>query len=228
VISFGIGVVAHHTRHERATRLAEAIDAEVVSVDYGGLGAGRNHEKCYQWLAESAEPWSVVLEDDAMPVKGFRTQLDGVLKAAPTGLVSLYLGRARPPHWQSSIAQVITGDEHFLTGTELLHHVAVAIQTPMIPSMLNFIRSDADYRDAKLPIDEAIGRWARAMSIKVSYAHPSIVNHDHTLDTVIKRHVSQHRAETGKRGRYEQRKAWAFGSRQQWEPTIAAIPQPAM
>jgi hypothetical protein len=227
VIPFSIGVVAHHTRRGRAERLAEVIDAEMVSVDMGGLGAGGNHEQCYEWLAESAHSWSVLLEDDAMPVKGFRTQLDAVLQAAPTGLVSLYLGRARPPHWQSSIARVITGDEHFLTGTELLHHVAVAIRTPMIPSMLNFIRADRQYQTGSLPIDEAIGRWARAMSINVSYAHPSIVNHDHSLDTVIKRHVSQHRAETGKRGRHEQRKAWAFGSRQHWQTTTAVIPEPA-
>lgn len=225
---FNIGIVAHHSRHDRATRLADAVNAEMVSVDIGGLGAGSNHERCYEWLRENAEPWSVLLEDDAMPVKGFRAQLDGVLKAAPTGLVSLYLGRSRPPHWQASIAQVITGDEHFLMGSELLHHVAVAIRTPLIPSMLAFVRADRQYQTGNLPIDEAIGRWSRAMSIKVSYAHPSIVNHDHSLDTVIKRHVSQHRAETGKRGRHEHRKAWAFGSRQQWEPITAAIPEPAL
>lgn len=228
MIPFSIGVVAHHTRQERAERLAEAIDAEMVSVDMGGLGAGGNHERCYEWLAESAPPWSVVLEDDALPVKGFRAQLGAVLGAAPTGLVSLYLGRSRPPHWQASIARVITGDENFLTGTELLHHVAVAIRTPLIPAMLAFIRADDDYRNARLPIDEAIGRWSRAVSIKVSYAHPSIVNHDHGLSTVIRRHVSQHRFETGKRGRPEHRKAWAFGSRQRWEPTVAVIPEPAI
>jgi hypothetical protein len=166
------------------------------------------------------------LEDDALPVKDFRTQLDAVLRAAPTPLVSLYLGRSRPPHWQSSIARVITRDEHFLTGTELLHHVAVAIRTPLIPGMLNFIRADTDYQNGRLPIDEAVGRWARAASVTVSYAHPSIVNHDHTLDTVITKHVSQHRADRGQRSRQEMRKAWAFGSRQQWQPTIAAIPEP--
>jgi hypothetical protein len=223
-----VGVVAHHTRQERAGRLAEVVGAEVVSVDMGGLGAGGNHERCYGWLAESGEPWSVVLEDDAMPVKGFRAQLDAVLRAAPTGLVSLYLGRARPPHWQPSIARVITGDEHFLLGTELLHHVAVAIRTPLIPAMLDFIRSDADYRSGGLPIDEAVGRWARSASVPVGYAHPSIVDHDHTLDTVIRRHVSQHRAETGTRNRHEQRRAWAFGSRQRWEPITASIPEPAL
>jgi len=226
VIPFGIGVVAHHTRQHRAERLAEAVDAEVVSVDFGGLGAGGNHEQCYEWLAANDEPWSVLLEDDALPVKDFRAQLGAVLRAAPTPLVSLYLGRSRPPHWQPSIAQVISRDENFLTGTELLHHVAVAIRTPLIPAMLASIRSDTDYVSGALPIDEAVGRWARSASVTVSYAHPSIVDHDHALDTVIKKHVSQHRADRGGRSRREVRRAWAFGSRQQWRPTVAVIPEP--
>ena len=226
---FSIGVVAHHSRHDRATRLADAVSAEIIAVDEDGkIGAGRNHENAYEWLADSGQPWSVLMEDDAMPVRNFRDQLSAVLANSPVPLLSLYLGRGRPPHWQPSIARVIAGDAHFLLGSELLHHVAVAIRTPLIPSMLASIRADDDYAAGRLPIDEAIGRWARSSPtpIPVGYTHPSIVNHDHTLETVIKRHVSQHRAETGKRGRHEQRKAWVFGSRSCWQSVTAAIPEP--
>lgn len=224
-----IGVVAHYSRHERATRLADIVGAEVVTVDQGTVGAGANHEICYDWLASSRSAWTVVLEDDAMPVRGFTAQLEQVLRVAPTPLVSLYLGRGRPPHWQVSIARVIAGDANFLLGSELLHHVAVAIRTPMIPEMLAFIRADPDYAAGRLPIDEAIGRWARqAAKVPVSYAHPSIVNHDPDLPTVIKRHLSQHKSEDGKRGRTHIRKAWAFGMRQQWEPSTTAIPDPVL
>ena len=227
---FSIGVVAHHARYQRATRLADHIGAEVVSVDSDGkLGAGGNHEVCYRWLAEtSTAPWCVLLEDDAVPVKDFRNQLNQVLRAAPnTGLISLYLGRFRPPHWQPSIARVISGDQHFLMGTELLHHVAVAIRTPLIPAMLAHIRADRRYSSGKLPIDEAIGGWARAASMPVAYCHPSIVNHDTRLATVIAKHVSQHPGDSGQRPLTELRQAWAFGSRQAWETSTAAIPEPA-
>lgn len=224
-----IGIVAHYSRHERATRLADIVGAEVVAVDQGGMGAGSNHEVCYDWLAESQSAWTVVLEDDAMPVRGFVGQLEQVLRAAPSPLVSLYLGRGRPPHWQIPIAQVITQDANFLLGSELLHHVAVAIRTPLVPGMLRFIRADPDYAAGKLPIDEAIGRWARqAAKVPVSYAHPSIVNHNHDLPTVIKRHLSQHRTEDGKRGRKHIRRAWAFGTRPQWGQTTAVIPDPVV
>lgn len=224
-----IGIVAHHSRHERATLLADAIGAEVVTVDTDGrIGAGQNHEQCYEWLACADSPWAVVMEDDALPCKGFRDQLDKVLRSCPTDVISLYLGRTRPPHWQPSIAKVIGGDHHYLLASELLHHVAVAIKTPMIPALLHHIRTDTAYRLGKLPIDEAVGRFCRENQIRVGYSHPSTVNHDASLPTVIQRHVSQHRGESGKRNGRLPRQAWAFGSRTSWSrELVAAIPEPS-
>lgn len=226
---FGIGIVAHHSRHDRASRLADIVGAELVAVDYDGkLGAGRNHEICYEWLSETVTaPWTVVMEDDAIPTKLFRAQLNLVLRAAPTDIVSLYLGRTRPGRWQPSIAQVISGDHHFLLANELLHHVAVAVKTEMIPSLLAHIRSDRHYQDGLLPIDEAVGRFARACSTPIAYTHPSIVDHETRLPTVIHRHVSSSPGDSGKRPANEIRKAWAFGARQAWKPVTAAIPEPA-
>lgn len=225
-----IGIVAHYSRQERAERMAEILDAEVVSIDQGNVGPGSNHERCYEWLADSKAPWVVLLEDDAMPVRDFRVHLGKVLAAVPnsTGLLSLYLGRSRPPHWQLSIAQVIARDENFLLASELLHHVAVAIRPALIPAMLNFIRNDTAYSAGKLPIDEAIGRFARSVQMPVAYCHPSIVDHNVKLRTVIKRHVSQHQTETGDRDTdaRDLRKAWVFGHRKQWQTTTARIPDP--
>lgn len=224
---FSIGIVAHYSRHDRAQNLSDAVGAEVITVDNGGVGAGANHELCYEWLAETNAPWSIVLEDDAVPCKGFRDQLHSVLRASPTPLLSLFLGRARPPHWQPSIARVITGDHHFLLGSELLHHVGVAVRTDLIGELLGFIRADRDYRKGRLPIDEAIGRYARSTNTPVGYCHPSIVDHENRLPTVITHHLSQHKADTGQRGTAEVRTAWAFGVRRSWQPLTAAIPEPA-
>ena len=224
---FSIGIVGHITRQHRAERLGEAIGAEVVCIDTGGLGPGANHEVCYDWLAGSDSQWSVLLEDDALPVKDFRHQLGLVLNAAPTDLLSLYLGRSRPPHWQPSIARVIGGDHHFLVGPEMLHHVAVAIRTPMIPALLHHIRTDNDYRLGRLPIDEAVGRFARSIGVGVSHTHPSIVNHDISLPTTITRHASQHPTDDGERPASQARQAWAFGSRPAWDRIMATIPSPA-
>lgn len=224
-----VGIVAHYSRHERAERLAESIDAEIVAVDGGGIGAGKNHELCYEWLAESKAAWVVVMEDDAIPVKDFRNQLNACLQAAPkTGLMSLYLGRSRPPHWQLSIAQVIARDENFFVASELLHHVAVAIRPNLIPGMLKFIRNETAYAEGKLPIDEALGFWARSLSMPIAYANPSIVNHDSRTKSLIKKHVSQHKTDDGTRSENDGRKAWRFGPREEWKTTVAVIPNPIM
>lgn len=224
---YSVGIVAHHSRQERAVRLADHLGADVVAIDTGRVGAGPNHEACYEWLADTGAPWSVLLEDDAVPVTSFPAQLEQVLRVAPSSLVSLYLGRTRPPHYQPSIARVITGDENFLLCDELLHHVAVAIRTPLIPALLSHIRADRRYRTGRTPIDEAIGGFARGAGIRVAYCHPSIVDHENRLPTVIGRHASQHPADDGTRPATEIRRAWAFGVRQSWQPSTAVIPEPA-
>jgi hypothetical protein len=156
-----VGVVAHHSRLEIGERLADQVNAEFMTVDKGDIGAGRNHEAAWKWLEGGDAKWGVVLEDDAKPVVSFRKQLDLALAAAPFPIVSLYLGRARPPHWQNSIASVIASPASWLLADELLHHVGVAIPTVLIGTMLDAISADSDYVWGKIPIDEAIGRWVR-------------------------------------------------------------------
>lgn len=223
-----IGVVAHHDRQDRAERLADFLRAEVLVLDDGTLGAGANHRRCYEWLSDSGAPWSVIVEDDAIPVASFRDQLPQVLAASPTDVLSLYLGRSRPPHWQRGIGAVIGGDHHFLLASELLHHVAVAVRTPLIGPLIAFLDHHRPYRTGKLPIDEAVGRFCRQGGMAVGYTHPSIVDHDHTARTVIAHHVSQHSADPGTRRGGPPRRAWAFGVRPLWESKrCATIPDPS-
>jgi len=220
-----IAIVAHNTRENRAERLADAFKAEFLTIDNGSVGPGRNHVVAWEWLAEGSAPWSVVLEDDAIPVRGFSEQLVAVLKHAPDPVVSLYLGRGRPRQWQPSIQQVITGPAHFLRAPELLHHVGVAVRTSYLSSALAFL-GHQDLR--KVPIDEAIGRWVRRRRLMVSYCNPSIVDHDLSIPTSITTHISTHATETGSRDDpREVRKAWQFGSRVAWtsRATLLATPR---
>lgn len=223
-----IGVVAHHRRYERATRLGDWLRADIVAVDEGGLGAGPNHEVAYRWLADTGAPWSVLIEDDAIPIQGFHEQLPRILKSSPTDVLSLYLGRTRPPHWQPSIAQVVGDDHHFLTASELLHHVAVAVRTEIIPDLLGHLQDSVAYQIGKLPIDEAVGQFCRDTGRLVGYSFPSPVDHDGTLPTVISTHVSRHPREPGTRRGEPPRRAWAFGSRKIWDGSRRrAIPEPS-
>lgn len=221
-----VAVVAHNTREKRAERLADFVNAEFLTLDDGSLGPGRNHVVAWEWLAEGDSQWSVVLEDDAMPVKGFQEQLAAMLKRAPDPVVSLYLGRGRPRHWQPSIQQVITRPEHFLRAPELLHHVGVAVRNTHLSSMLAFL---GHQNLRRVPIDEAVGRWVRHRRIMVSYCNPSIVDHDANIPTSILTHTSTHAAETGRRDDpREVRKAWQHGTRVLWTSQAALIPIPRL
>src|SRR5262249_18502746 len=152
------------------------VEASHISWDDGTLGAEGNHKAAWEWHAENnTAPWSVVLEDDALPVDGFLNQAAAALTEAPTQLVSFYLGQARPPQWQTKIADAIAkadaNEAHWIVSTALIHGVAVALKTDLIPSMLNWVSQ------TPLPIDEAVSHWARAHHKAVAYTLPSLCDH---------------------------------------------------
>lgn len=171
---YEIAVVAHKDRWKMARELATRVDALCLSVDDGGMAQGFNHLRAWRWLRDGDSEWCVVLEDDAKPSSWFLSgDLTDVLKNAPSPVVSLYLGRGSPRHWQPSISQVIARDASWLMCSELLHHVGVAIKASVLPVLLDGMEGLL----ATFPIDEAIGLRCRRMGIKVAYCKPSIVDH---------------------------------------------------
>ena len=97
---FSIGIVAHQSRTTQAKNLAKQVKADFISIDTGLLGCDDNHTTVQNHLWALKDEWSVILEDDAQPVQDFPDQLTQALTVAPTPIVSLYLGRRRPPHFQ--------------------------------------------------------------------------------------------------------------------------------
>lgn len=202
-----VGVIAHHTRAHHALQLAETIDAEYMSVDDGTLGVPANHRKVWQWLADNhtGAQFCVALEDDAQPVAGFRNQLHQALTASPTPIVSLYLGRGRPPHWQTRIKEAITNADqtgaHWLITDGLLHGVGIAIRTSLVYQMLDTTQHSSR------PIDYAIRDWANAHQHRIGFCWPSLVNH-RDQPTLI--------AHPDGEPRTQPRTAWRTGTRHEW------------
>lgn len=118
--------------------------------------------------------WAVILEDDGLPVKGFREQAGLALAAAPDPVVSFYLGRRRPPQFQVPIANALhradEADACWIRWVEGLHGVASAMRTDLVDGFLA-------RRDPQLPIDQAMGRWACGEGLQISYSTPSLVDH---------------------------------------------------
>lgn len=169
-------------------------------------------------MAHSGAYWTVVLEDDAVPVPFFRTQLAKALAVAPAGIVSLYLGRSRPPQWQKRIERATYGaiaqDANFILHNRLLHCVGVAIKSRLVAQMLETVSLNA-CRD--LPIDEAITAWARAHRYGVAYTWPSLVDHADGPTLAYHRDMAN-----DERERYP-RKAWRTGTRTHWGTAHVAM-----
>jgi hypothetical protein len=158
----------------------------------------------------AADPtdWAVVLEDDALPVPGFRAQLDAALKVTPAPIVSLYLGTDGRDYWQARIRYAL--DTHpdacwLMTSGVLLHAVAVAIRAELLPIHL----------DPGLPPDTAISNWAKRCGHTVTYTLPSLVDHTDG-PSVITRRGDPH-------PRNVPRRAHRVGTRTHWTRRAAIL-----
>jgi hypothetical protein len=204
------GVVAHTTRSTQAHVLASTVKADFISVDDGTLGCNANHALVQETLSVMPSTWSLILEDDAVPVDCFLTQLGEALIVAPSPIVSLYLGRLRPPHYQkrigAAIAEAHHEEAHWIVSTHLFHAVGYAIKTSLLPSLLKHA-SDR-------PSDEHITDWAQRYGHTVAYTVPSLV--DHADQPTVVNHPDGDARRPGRR-------AWSVGSRQRWASTCVPL-----
>jgi GR25 family glycosyltransferase involved in LPS biosynthesis len=210
-MSSTLGIVAHIKRVAMTEKLADQTGAQIISYDDGTLGCTLNHLNTWKRLSDETTDWKIVLEDDAVPVDGFQDQLAQALEVAPTGIVSLYLGRLRPPQYQYMIQPAITRAEasgaHWLVSRQLLHAVGIAVRADLVDDMLTHL-------DGETPIDEAINAWVNRKFYRVAYSYPSLVDHADT-ETLIAHRDGQHR-EPG-------RVAWKTGTRDHWENRIVEM-----
>lgn len=204
-MQIAIGVVAHVKRLEQATDLVEKVGAVEWNVDDGSLGCNGNHLAVLKMLRRNNPnaDWLCVLEDDAQPVDDFNAQLSMALKAAPTQLVSLYLGTSNPIHWQDAIGRAIACAEAWIVGTHLLHAVGYCINATLIDTIIETLDGQSSR-----PIDEQISQWVYPHHVFVGYTCPSLVDHEDGEPVITKRLDGQPRVNP--------RKAWKVGTRANW------------
>lgn len=200
---FHTGVVGHTSRTEQAVHLAESTAAH-LALDDGTLGCTSNHTRVLNHLsAHGCSKWAVVIEDDAQPVHGFHSQVDRALQAAPAPIVSFYLGTGYPRYWQKGIGRAIAKADHlnahWILSDHLLHAVAYAIRTDLLPDLLTPLPN------LLMPIDDAITTWARGNGHRVAYTWPSLVDHEDGESVIA-----------GRTPRNTQRRAWQTGTRDAW------------
>lgn len=192
-----VAVVGHVARQLEAQRLARRVGGRLF-LDSGELGEWTNHRRAWLWCAEQPDPWSLVLQDDALPVPNMIDLLTAGLQTLPVeGLVSLYLGTGNPVSWQPRIAAMLSrsNDASWAQSRYLLHGVAVAAPTGWAAAMVEPLWISRPY-------DEALTMWARARRHPVFYTLPSLV--DHADGPTLVNHAD------GK-PRRQRRRAWRCG-----------------
>jgi len=230
-----IAIVAHPSRSDMVTELAALLPGVAICWDNDGEGAEATHMKAWRWLAEHTdEPWGVVLEDDVILCDDFLYQLDQALDHAPKPIVSLYLGRGRPPNRQEAISAVITREVTWIVSPELLSAQGYAMRIELFASGI----SPWCWRTG-LPIDEAITasvttkqtliyKESRRLGYgtpAVAYTNPSLVDH-RDGPTIIEHWDGPRNGKTALMAEDcdpsgadldEVRKAWRFGPHTNWD-----------
>lgn len=207
-----IGIVAHHQRKEIALELAEKVFAEAISIDDEDRGANWNHLQMLNWMKDGSTEWSVILEDDSVVVPDFRKQLEMALNWAPSPFVGLYVGRGRPPHWQTGISAVMAREVCWLTCDTMMNAVGYAVKTKLIPAIIHSLEKTWSVKP-KMPVDEAISYWGQSYNIPFCYTRPSLI--DHRDIAPVEKH--SYGVPT------EKRVAWLFGEREVWNGSTTSL-----
>jgi hypothetical protein len=201
-----IAIVADRRRERMGSQLYCMVDADFLTMDDGKLGCTGNHLQAWQWHAEHPSEWAITLEDDAVPVEGFTEQLEVALAAAPTPIVSLYLGRGyvSDTHVGADVRRAESVGAHWLVGAGPLHAVALALRGELVGPMIEAVQR------SRLAIDHAMSGWARRSGYRTAYSIPSLVDHRDTPSLVV-------------RYRRSPRVAWRMGTRDQWTDSAISM-----
>lgn len=169
-----IAIVTHPARRKWAHQLSKQTGGRIV-LDSLYLGAKANHLQAWQYLAglpSEQTDWGVVIEDDVTLCEDFADNLASAIEHAPGPVLSLYLGRGRPPRYQERIASAITQQVSFITADVLF-----SAQGYALPLSWFNVKVIEQIADIDLPIDEAITHWVRSWCGKVAYPRYSLVDH---------------------------------------------------
>ncbi|HCD8152699.1 TPA: hypothetical protein QCG56_002218 [Enterobacter cancerogenus] len=187
-----IAIVAHHSRRTMAEELASKLEADIVFMDEHSAGANSNHLRALRWAAEQSDR-VIIIEEDALPVEGFRDKAQDWLVRFPDDMLSFYLGTGRPPQYQKEIAGMLVDADRVCADhivlSKLIHGVCYSPPQGRLGRMLSAWNKT-------LAADYAVGE---AFGGRVIYPCYSLV--EHADMPAVERHPDNE-------PRTERRRAW--------------------
>jgi hypothetical protein len=201
--------MAHKDRQAAAQVLGVELRAPVYidfTDDRNAAAERRNGD--IAWRDGQGGDWTVVLQDDALPVEGFREQVSAALAHAPQTAVGLYFGGGRPEGGLTSwAAQRADGfDAAWIEWHKLAWGVGVAMPTAAVEDFLAWARNQAQRYDRR------ISEFWQMRRAPVRYTWPSLVDHDDELPTIAQRRPAG-----------VARRAYRVGKRDSWDGPVMRI-----
>lgn len=188
-MKISIAIMAHPSREEQVNKLYTLLHAMpftcITPVYDDGRGEWVTGERSL--LSHDDSDWHIVIQDDAIISDTFYANaLQAILNTPEPTLLSFYTGTVRPHEIPvtKAIEIAMSEDASYLSFNTLCWGVAFAIPTPDIKTVLYSVRYN------RLPYDWRIGSYYTIIEKQVYYTFPSIVDHDYTIDSLLKHDIS--------------------------------------
>jgi hypothetical protein len=189
--------------------LAAALRAPIFT-DYS-TDPGSAHERRIgdiAWREGAAGDWTVVVQDDALLVDGFREQVPAALVHAPQTGVSFYFGAGRP---EAGVTRYVAARAEkrgasWIEWDRLAWGVAVAMPTAAVEDFLAWGAGSTERYDRR------IGEFWREQRRPIRYTWPSLVDHDDSIPTLAQRRPAG-----------VQRVAYRVGTRDSWAGSVLRV-----
>jgi hypothetical protein len=175
-------IVAHQRRWFEAERLAIYTRGKFF-MDNGFLGEWKNTRRALAWGRSQGATHVVVLQDDAVPIPEFLTQVREAIKRRPDDVIGLYVGTGRP--YAEEVLRAVQAARRslasWLVSDGLIWGVGAVWPVPLIDHFLSW----TDLWRHRLPYDQRALAWSQATGHRCYHTWPSLVNHA-DLPSVIK------------------------------------------
>lgn len=189
--------LAIQTHPQRAVRIAGLLEAcggpwtaTSLIVDVGGPPAApwRTYKRCL----EADVGHRVILQDDALPCRGFREACMMIAGSHPDRVVCLYHGR-HPHHSHLEVLRAAEACERYAEITPMQWVPLVGVIWP--PDLAARCAEDVGTPQIGYADDGLVSRWMHKQRIYPLVAIPNLVNHDDTTPTLMRpTHTRQDRS----------------------------------
>lgn len=174
-----VRIVTHPARLKSAEKIqrfmkTEGFQTVELVVDEEGKGATLNHFAACSKTPLTETTHLIILEDDVIPVRGFKKKAEKAIRDNSKSLIAIYLGRGRPVNIQARIPKLL---ESAPNRTTFALPNLLSGQGYILPAFMAETYTTATPWDVEFA-DLSVGRvWKRRTAAPILYLKRSLIEH---------------------------------------------------